>query len=74
MTNYEKRGSKDSETSQMAATDGLRGMMATSRWRLPELAEGSQPHASLEEGDCGHSAAAATQAGTCTCMLAQSSA
>lgn len=73
MTNYEKWRSKDSETSQMAATDGLRGMMATSRWRLPELAEGSQPHVSLEEGDSGHSAVAATQAGRCICMLAQSS-
>lgn len=50
MTNYEKRASKDSETSQMAATDGLCGVTATSHWRLPELVQGSQPHVSLEEG------------------------
>ena len=32
MTNYEKWASKDSETSQMAATDGLCGVTATSHW------------------------------------------
>lgn len=69
MTNYEKWASKDSETSQMAATDGLCGVMATSHWRLPELVQGSQ---SLEEGDSGHSTVAATQAGRCICMLVQS--
>lgn len=72
MTNYEKWVSKDLETSRMAATNGLCGVTGTSHWRLPELVEGSQPRVSLEEGDSGHSTAAATQAGRCICMLVQS--